>query len=130
MAALFAARSFGRFLLVGGLNTAVAYGDFPLTLGARVGYLPILVFCAVFNPAFSFLTHNYVTFEARGPARPEIGRYLLLSAAAFFASWGFLAMIAGWDRWRFVLAQLGFSVVLTVVNFAVVRRFIFPGARL
>jgi len=128
-----AARSFGRFLLVGGLNTAVAYGDFPLlylAIGDRVGYVPILLFCSVFNPAFSFFTHKFVTFEARGPARSEVGRYLLLSIGAFLASWGFLALIDGWNRVWFLLAQFGFNVVLTIIYFVIVRRFVFPGTRI
>jgi putative flippase GtrA len=128
VAALVKARSFGRFLVVGGVNTLVAFGAFPLlylTLGGRLGYLPILVFCSLFNPVFSFVMHRTVTFASRGPAGAEIGRYLLLSLAAFLASWGFLASIDGWSRTRFVLAQVGFSIVLTLVNFAIVRRFVF-----
>jgi len=128
MAALFEARSFGRFLVVGGLNTMVAFGGFPLlylTLGRPVGYLPILVFCSLFNPVFSFVMHRYVTFASRGPAGAEIGRYLLVSLAAFLASWVFLASIDGWSTGWFVLAQVGFSIVLTIVNFAIVRRFVF-----
>jgi putative flippase GtrA len=123
-----AARSFGRFLLVGGLNTAVAFGGFPLlyvTVGNRIGYLPILVFCSVFNPLFSFLTHKYITFDSRGPSGPEIGRYLLFSGGTFLASWAFLASIEGWSRDWFLLAQFGFNVVLTIVSFVIVRRFIF-----
>jgi putative flippase GtrA len=128
LGALFARRSFGRFLVVGGLNTVVGYGGFPvlyLSIGDRVGYLPILVFCYVFNPAFSFLTHKYITFNAHGPARSEIGRYVLFWVCAFLASWGFLALIHGWNRIWFVLAQVGFSIGLTVVNFFIVRRFVF-----
>ena len=51
---------------VGGINTVVAFGGFPLlylTIGSRVGYLSILVFCSAFNPLFSFLMHKFVTFE-------------------------------------------------------------------
>ena len=131
LAAQFAARSFGRFILVGGLNTAVAYGAFPLlylTIGDRVGYLPILVFCSAFNPLFSFLTHKYVTFSARGSARSEFSRYALFAVAAFLVSWGFLALIHGWSRLWFVLAQLGFNIFLTTINFLVVRRFVFAAS--
>ena len=128
LAAQFAARSFGRFILVGGLNTAVGYGAFPLlylTIGDRVGYLPILVFCFLFNPLFSFLTHRYITFDAREPAPWQVGRYALFWICAFLASWGFLALIHGWTRVWFVLAQLCFSIGLSAVNFAVARRFVF-----
>lgn len=128
-AAALATRSFGRFLLVGGLNTVVAFGGFPLlylAVGGWAGYLPVLVFCSVFNPVFSFLTHKFVTFDSRGQARSELGRYLLLTVAVFLANWGFLALISGWSRGWFVLGQFGFNVVLTVINFFVVRRFVFP----
>jgi hypothetical protein len=53
-AAPFGLRSFGRFLVAGGANTAVGVARFPalyLALGGSLGYLPILVFCAVFNRA-------------------------------------------------------------------------------
>jgi putative flippase GtrA len=128
-AALLATRSLGRFLLVGGLNTAVAFGGFPLlylAVGSRVGYLPVLVVCSVFNPLFSFVTHKFVTFDSRGSAGSELGRYLLLSGGAFLATWGFLALIDGWSRGWFLLAQFGFNVVLTIINFLIVRRFVFP----
>ncbi len=127
-----AAGSFGRFLLVGGLNTAVGLGSFPLlflALGGRAGYLPVLVFCSVFNPLFSFLTHKYVTFDSPAAAGPQLGRYLLLCGGGFLASWGFLAMIDGWSRDRFLLAQFGFNVVLTLVNYVIVRRFVFSADR-
>jgi putative flippase GtrA len=129
VAALLATRSPGRFILVGGLNTAVSFGGFPLlylAIGNRVGYLPVLVVCSVFNPLFSFVTHRFVTFESRGSAGLELGRYLLFSGSAFLASWGFLALIAGWSRGWFLLAQFGFNVVLTIVSFVIVRRFVFP----
>jgi putative flippase GtrA len=124
-----AARSFGRFLLVGGVNTVVGFGDFPLlylTVGGWAGYLPILVFCSVFNPLFSFMTHKYITFESRRPARSEIAWYLLFCGGAFIASWGFLALIDGWNRVWFVLAQTGFNIFLTIANFVIFRRFVFP----
>ena len=129
VAASLAARSFGRFLLVGGINTVVAFGGFPLlylTIGSRVGYLSILVFCSAFNPLFSFLMHKFVTFDSCGPAGPEIGRYLLFCIGAFLASWGFLASINGWSHIWFLLAQFGFNIVLTIVSFVITRRFIFP----
>ncbi len=124
--------SLRRFVLVGGLNTAVGFGSFPLlflTLGERVGYLPILAACAVFNPCFSFMTHKFFTFAARGGAASQIGRYGLLSVGTFLVSWGFLALIDGWSRGWFVLAQIGFNVALTGVSFVVSRRFVFAGAR-
>jgi putative flippase GtrA len=124
--------SLRRFVLVGGPNTAVGFASFPvlfLTLGGRLGYLPILVACTVFNPCFSFLTHKFFTFAARGGAGVQAGRYGLFSVGTFFASWGFLALIDGWSRGRFVLAQIGFNVALTGVSFVVSRRFVFAGAR-
>ncbi len=124
--------SLRRFVLVGGLNTAVGFGSFPalfLALGGRVGYLPILVACAVFNPCFSFVTHKYFTFAARGGAASQAGRYVLLSVGTFLVSWGFLALIAGWSRGWFVLAQIGFNVALTGVSFVVSRRFVFAASR-
>ncbi len=124
--------SLRRFVLVGALNTAVGFGSFPalfLTLGDRVGYLPVLVASAVFNPCFAFLTHKYLTFAARGRTASVAGRYVLLSLGTFLVSWGFLVLIAGWSRGRFVLAQIGFNVVLTGVNFVVSRRFVFAASR-
>ena len=110
------------------LNTLVGFGDFPLLylmVGDWVGYLPILVFCSVFNPLFSFFMHKYVTFASHEPAGREIGWYLFFYTGAFFASWGLLALIERWDRIWFIAAQIGFNVVLTIVNFIVVRRFVF-----
>ena len=76
------------------------------------------------------MTHKFVTFESRGPVTPAIGWYLLLCGGAFLANWGFLALIDGWNRVWFVLAQTGFNIVLTVVNFAVIRRLVFPARAL
>lgn len=126
--ALLAPRSFGRFLIVGGINTLVAFGGFPLLyllLGDRLGYLPILVFCSLFNPLFSFVMHKYATFAARGGAGVSLAKYLLFSGAAFLASWSFLAVIDGWRREWFLLGQFGFNILLTVTSFLIVRRYIF-----
>jgi putative flippase GtrA len=124
--------SLRRFVLVGGLNTAVGFASFPvlfLTLGERLGYLPILAACAVFNPCFSFMMHKFFTFAARGRAAAQAGRYLLLSLGTFLVSWGFLALIEGWSRGWFVLAQIGFNVALTGASFVVSRRFVFAPSR-
>ncbi len=123
--------SFGRFLLVGGVNTAVGFGCFPLLyvlLGSRVGYLPILVFCTVFNPCFAFLTHKYLTFQATGPGERELARYLLFAVASFLVSWAFLASIDGWTRGWFLLAQFGFNAALTATSFVVARYFVFAAS--
>jgi putative flippase GtrA len=120
--------SFGRFVLVGVVNTAVAYGGFPvlyLTIGDKVGYFPIIVFCSVFNPLFSFVTHKFVTFASTETAGREFLRYLPFNIGVFFVSWAFLHLIRNWRPVQFALAQVLFNVAVTIASFFVARKFVF-----
>ena len=120
--------SFGRFVLVGLVNTAVAYGGFPalyLTIGDKVGYFPILVFCSVFNPLFSFVTHKFVTFASLERPGREILRYLPFNLGTFLLSWVFLHLIRNWSPVLFVLAQVSFNVAVTIASFFVTKRIVF-----
>ena len=125
---IFSVGSIGRFALVGALNTLVALIGFPLlfiAVGDLIGYLPILIFCSVFNPLFSYLTHKLITFETHGFTQSEIGRYLLFNLCIFFVSWGYLFCIEEWQPHWIIPAQFGFNVVLTVIAFFVVKNFVF-----
>ena len=128
LTAFFATGQLGRFVFVGGINTVVGLGGFPLlyySFGDMIGYFPILVFCSVFNPIFSFVTHKFVTFEKHVLVWSELRRYGLLCGASFLASWGFLAMIDGWRRPWFLAAQCGFNLVLIATSFLVNRYFVY-----
>ena len=120
--------SFGRFLIVGAVNTAVAFGGFPvlyLAIGDKVGYFPILVFISIFNPVFSFLTHKFVTFASFETPGGELLRYLPFNIGTFFASWAFLYLMRDWSRFQFVLAQILFNVALTILAYFITRKFVF-----
>ena len=120
--------SFPRFVLVGAVNTAVAFGVFPLLylgIGDKIGYLPILVFCSIFNPVFSFLTHKFVTFDSPEKPGREFLRYLPFNIGVFFASWIFLHLIQNRKPVEFALAQVLFSIVMTIVAFYIARRVVF-----
>ena len=124
----FSKGSFGRFLIVGAVNTAVAFGGFPalyLAIGDKVGYFPILVFISIFNPFFSFLTHKFVTFASFETLGGELLRYLPFNIGAFFGSWAFLQLIRDWGRFQFVSAQVLFNVALTILAYFITRKFVF-----
>jgi putative flippase GtrA len=75
-------RSFGRFLIVGGLSTAIGIASFPVLywmLSPWIGVNVLLVLAWAVSTACSFLLHKLVTFQSRGGAHHEGVKFLILS---------------------------------------------------
>ena len=82
-------RSFGRFSVVGLLNTGLGIGLFPavdIVTVHRIDHNFLLAITYVVCAVSAFLLHRYFTFESKGSLGHEIGRYVVLSAVLFFVN--------------------------------------------
>ncbi len=125
---LFAPRSFGRFAVVGAVNTAFALVLFPslyLLLGDRVGYGELLAFTYVVCPLFSFLTHRFITFQSQASVLVEGAKFAAFNGVAFPINLWILGRIETWDRISFVVAQIGIGLVVIAINYVVMNRLVF-----
>lgn len=125
----FAARSFGRFALVGGINTAVGLGTFPLLyhLFPLAGVNLLLIASYVFCTTFAFIFHTFVTFEERGGLLKKASKYIGLCGMNYavnaVALNAFLYVFPIYP----VIPQLVIAVLLQVANYQLMRRFIYLG---
>lgn len=82
-----------RFLIAGVVNTAFGYGAFALLyflLSTRFHYTIIILFSVFTNITFSFLTHKFYAFRARGSwIREYLRYYVVYSVPILFSFAGF-----------------------------------------
>lgn len=123
----FAVRSFGRFALVGGVNTMVGLGTFPLLyhLFPAAGVNLLLVASYGICTVFAFTFHTLVTFEERKDLARKAIKYVGLCGMNYvvnaIALNGFLYLFPIYP----VAPQLVIAVLLQVANYQLMRRFIY-----
>lgn len=104
-----------RFLLAGGLNTAVGLALFPLLMlafdGSGVHYLVVLVISGLLGINFAFLTSKYFVFRTTGHILKEymkfVSFYLLYLVVNLFALpllINFSDLSPVWAQFLFVIA--------------------------
>ncbi len=109
-------RSFFRFLVIGGINTFVNIGIFPLLyliLGKSAGTNGLLAMTFVISTSFSFLSHKVVTFKSQGPPHLEVVRFLMLSGTIYFINFVTLNVAMSLTSIHPVLLQTYTSIVLS-----------------
>lgn len=125
----FAVGSFGRFGLVGAVNTLVGLGTFPLFyhLFPGGGVNLLLVNSYVFCTIFAFTFHTFVTFKERGGLAKKALKYSGLSGMNYLAN----ALALNLFLYLFpiypVIPQLVIAILLQVANYQLMRRFIYRG---
>ncbi len=114
-------RSFGRFMLVGGVNTIVGVATFPflfwLSDGA-VGNNALLIVSSVFCAVFAYFTHRILTFRSKGAYHVEIGKFLILTLVVYLINLAVLNTIPRMTGIHPVAAQVVTTMVLSVILMA------------
>lgn len=82
-----------RFLMVGGINTAVGYGCYALFLLINIPYLIANTLATIIGAANSYLWNRYFTFKSKNKASSEIGRFSLVYLISYLISMVFLFII-------------------------------------
>jgi len=118
-------RRFLRFLLVGGLNTAVGYGLFAAFILLGAGSSAALAGATVLGIAFNFKSTGRLVFGS-GDGR-LLPRFIAVYAVQFLVNWLALKALerAGMDP---LLAQLTLVLPMALIAFLMMRRFVFAGA--
>ncbi len=108
-------RSFGRFMVVGILNTIVGVITFPVLYalyGNKSTINLLLTVSSVLCAAFSYLTHRILTFESKGAYHVEIGKFGLLTLAIYLINLAVLNTVPMLTGVHPVVAQVATTFVL------------------
>lgn len=82
-----------RFLIVGGINTAVGYGAFALCVFAGIHYIAAHVAATVIGTACSYVLNKYFTFRQYKKSAAEVFRFVSVYALSFMTGTAFLYLM-------------------------------------
>jgi len=85
-----------RFLIVGGINTAVGYGAYVLFIFLGFDYLIAFTSATIIGVANSYLWNRFFTFRSSSKAWGEISRFALVYLISFCVGLLFLKVIVSW----------------------------------
>jgi putative flippase GtrA len=111
-----------RFLVVGGVNTAFAYGVFAalvVTLEHRIHYTILLVITHVISVLFAYALHRRIVFRVRGNVLRDLVKYwsVHLSALAVnLVTLPFLVAVVGLGVLVAQAASIGFTAVVSYLG--------------
>jgi putative flippase GtrA len=116
-----------RFVMVGGLSALVDYGSYQgfLALGLQFNLAKALSF--VLGTTTAYLLNRRWTFNAAGGAAP-VAKFVVLYTVTFFVNIGMNALmlqVLGDFRWHVTVAWVIAQGVATVINFVMLRLFVF-----
>jgi putative flippase GtrA len=107
-----------RFLLAGGINTAVGLSFYPALLWAvpwlRVHYLAALGIAQAVCLVFAFCVHKFAVFRTRGGVLHEFAAFAGFYLFNYAANWAALPLLVEVGKVPPVIAQLAFNAVLIV----------------
>ena len=124
-----------RYVLAGGLSSAVYYGAFTgLWLGGRerIPYLLVAVVANLFTAVVGYPVNRLVVFRAAGPWLAGFLRFYALSVWALLFTLGGLPLLVEVGRLNVLPAQAIVIAVAAVLNYQISRRWVFrrrPPAR-
>lgn len=84
-----------RFLIVGGINTAVGYAFFVLFVSLGFQYLIANTLATIIGVINSYLWNRFFTFKSKDKAMSEIVRFSLVYGTSYCISMLFLYLIVG-----------------------------------
>ena len=126
-------RSFGRYFVVGVINTLIGVASFPLLytlLGDRFGINPLLIFSWIACTGFAFLLHKHVTFRSSGTAHRESVKFFVLSFTILAINLVVLNLTMALTTANPVAVQIATSltlaIVLMILNYLGLDRLVFP----
>lgn len=110
-----------RFLLAGGLNTAIGLAVYPalyfLAGPLRFHYLTILVISQVVCVSFAFVTSKFLVFQTSGNYLRESGKFLTFHLAYFLVNLAALPALVEFAGMNPVWAQTLFAVLVIVTSY-------------
>ena len=74
-----------RFLIVGGINTAVGYGTFAVLVFCGLHYIAAHVVATVVGTACSYILNKYFTFKQYKKSFAEVCRFVLVYITSFIS---------------------------------------------
>ena len=109
-----------RFLMVGGLNTALGLTFYPVLLWSvpwlRIHYMVALLIAQVVATLFAFMTYKLLVFQTQGRTGRELVRFLAFYLANYAVNWAALPLLVEVAHLPPIIAQLGFAVTLAVLS--------------
>ena len=86
-----------RFLLVGGINTAVGYGSFALFIWLGLHYFAAMTLSTILGVINSYFWNKYYTFRSRRRSGWELVRFLSVYLVSYGLNLGALKLMV--DIW-------------------------------
>jgi putative flippase GtrA len=121
---------FGRFVLVGGLATALQYVVLVvLAEGAGLAPVPASSVGFVLSAFANYALNRRFTFAADVPHATGLPRFALVAASGLALNALVMAAATGSMRLHYVLAQVAATVIVLGWNFLLHRHWTFAGAR-
>jgi putative flippase GtrA len=119
-------RRFVRFLLVGGLNTAVGYSIFAALILLGAESVVALAGATILGLLFNFFSTGRIVFGSGDPSL--LPRFLIVYGVQFLINWAALHSLerAGLAP---LAAQLLLIIPLALLSFILMRRFVFGVSR-
>lgn len=122
-----------RFLIVGGLNTLLGLGVFPLLYLVfpilRPHYFQLMFMSWAICVSFSFVTMKYLVFRSFGDSWNQYARFVSFHFATLMLNIAALPLILANTGWNPVRAQLLFSATVVVLSYFWNSRVTFVPAR-
>ena len=115
---------FVGFVAAGGIATLANYGLFLAFLRLGLNYLAAASAGYLSGIAISFLINRFLVYRSRQPLTSELARYFLSYILALVAQLAVLQVLV-WGRVAPEIANAFAIVLVVIVNFFVVRRFVF-----
>jgi putative flippase GtrA len=117
-----------RFLIVGGLNTAVGYALFvalQLAAGDELGYLGVLLISHVISVLFAFVMHRRIVFRVQGNVLVDLVRFWSVYATTIAVNAAALPLLVEVAGLPVIAAQTVFLVVSVAATYVAHKRFSF-----
>lgn len=121
-----------RFAAIGGVSTLI-YVVLTLALSALHGFgMPVAIASMAGYGAgavFSYCGHRFVTFMSDGAVGFEIVRFACATAIGFLLSVGLAVILADVAGLPPLVPVIIASILVPVLNFIILRKFVFVAAR-
>jgi putative flippase GtrA len=113
---------FGRFLIVGGINTGATYAVFYVLLRLGAHYAAATAASVAFGFVFNFKTHGVLVF--RNPDNRQFIRFMIVYGGLYLFNVAYLRAISGFGL-SLAFWQAAFVPVWALCAYLLLRRFVY-----
>jgi len=110
-----------RFLIAGGINTALGLSFYPLLLWAvplmRTHYMVALGISQVVCLCFAYAVYKFGVFRTRGGVTREFGAFSGFYLCNYAANWAVLPLLVESGRIHPSIVQLGFNLLVVIGSY-------------